>query len=638
MANNVQETKNKALAILSVIHSINDDPNLQGNDALKDSFIKDLPSQPGQFGKKLSDLKGKLKKKNENVSNIFKDLTQLCETFLGTSQKYEAAKYNLPVKNRLRQIIEESVDITMSVAQQIILESAQETLFAGDGICGSDAPMPADDIAMGPGDFDFLNLLTISPLSNMGNVLYENVNEIGSQLNRGLYSLFTPTGQTTYTPSNPYKFKASKNTTLFSVYWDDTLQQYKFTGLTGNSGSQKVGTFLKDYFASLHKPGKEDVLRTALMMLSMGDENSEMIDISLKDLNRVLEKIFGNCGKHRTTGLNQNEPQFEENDDDIIKYFDFDDVEGIDLDDESRRFRKVMKFKNCYDVEVPVRPQHFEDFVVLSKNKNLNNALDSALNNIANNAKLDADNGLPAEDFKLNLNSDFNLTIPKAMIAVLLTPKFLLPIVMVYKLVNGGLDKIKTMMKKLYKLFFKIIRKLFWKFINEFWLRVKKDLLDFLKITALNILKEKYLRYYAIVAALIALLKKVLDSNMDNCQVLYKLVVQTIETALSAASFSLNIPGFLLSLASMRSGYSSTRAIMNVTKMANKKGVNTQPIYGNTNKLNHVFSSMVKGHDEENSMNSKIMSGNQFTVIPIPGLSGPLILPPGIIKTAGIKL
>jgi hypothetical protein len=297
-----------------------------------------------------------------------------------------------------------------------------------------------------------------------------------------------------------------------------------------------------------------------------------------------------------------------------------------------------MKFKNCYDVEVPVRPQHFEDFVVLSKNKNLNNALDSALNNIANNAKLDADNGLPAEDFKLNLNSDFNLTIPKAMIAVLLTPKFLLPIVMVYKLVNGGLDKIKTMMKKLYKLFFKIIRKLFWKFINEFWLRVKKDLLDFLKITALNILKEKYLRYYAIVAALIALLKKVLDSNMDNCQVLYKLVVQTIETALSAASFSLSIPGFLLSLASMRSGYSSTRAIMNVTKMANKKGVNTQPIYGNTNKLNHVFSSMVKGHDEENSMNSKIMSGNQFTVIPIPGLSGPLILPPGIIKTAGIKL
>lgn len=637
MANNVQETKNNALSLLSVIHSINDDPALQNNDALKDSFIKDLPSQPGQFGKKLSDLKSKAAKKKENTSNIFQDLTQLCETFLGTSQKYQASKYKQPVKNRLRQIIEESVDVTMAVAQQIILETAQETLFAGDGICGSDKPITGNTMEFGPGDFDFLNLLTISPLSNMGSVLYENANDAGTKLNRDLYSLFSPTGQTFYNVNNQYAFKASKNTTLFNVYWDDATQHYKFSGLTKNN-TQTVGNFLKDFYGSFTKPGKADVLRTALMMLSLGDKgDSYMLDLGLNDLNRVLQKIFGNCGNNIKTGLNQNSPQFEENDEDIQKYFNFDDVEGIDLDDESRRFRKVMKFKNCYDVEVPIRPQHFEDFVILSK-KDLSGSLDAALENIANNAHLDADNGLPAEDFHFNINSDFNLTIPKAMIAVLLTPKFLLPIVMIYKLVNGGFDKIKDLIKKLYKLFFKIIRKLYWRFINEFWVRVKKDLLDFLKITALNILKEKYRRYYAIVAALIALLKKILDTNFNNCQALYKLVVQTIETALSAASFSLSIPGFLLSLASLRSGYSSTRAIMNVTKMANKKGVNTQPIYGNTNKLNHVFSSLIKGHDEENSMNSKIMSGNQLAVIPVPGLAGPLILPPGIIKTAGIKL
>lgn len=637
MANKVQEAKDNALSLLSVIHSINDDPALQNNDALKDSFIKDLPSQPGQFGKKLSDLKGKLKKKNENASNIFQDLTQLCETFLGTSQKYQAAKYKLPVKNRLRQIIEESVDITMAAAQQIMLEATQETLFAGDGICGSDTPITQDTIEFGPGDFDFLNLLTIAPTSNMGSVLYENISDTGNKLNRDLFSLFSPTGQTFYNVNNQYKFKASKNTTLFNVYWDDTTQHYKFSGLT-NNGTQKVGSFIKDFYASFTKPTKADVLRVALMMLCMGDkENTEMFDIGLNDLNRVLEKIFGNCGSNKIAGLNQNEPQFEENDDDYQRYFDFNDVEGIDLDDESRRFRKVMRFKNCYDVEVPVWPQHFEDFVILSQ-KDLDGSLNSALENIANNAHHDANNGLPSADFHISINSDFNLMIPKAMIAVLLTPKFLLPIVMIYKLINGGLDKIKELLKKLYKLFFKIIRKLYWKFINEFWYRVKKDLLDFLKITALNILKEKYRRYYMIVAALIALLKKILDTNFNNCQALYKLVVQTIETALSAASFNLSIPGFLLSLASMRSGYSSTRAIMNITKMANKKGVNTQPLYGNTNKLNHVFSSIVKGHDEENSMNSKIMSGNQFAVIPIPGLSGPLVLPPGIIKTAGVKL
>ena len=69
MANDVKGYKDEALSSLAVIHSINSDPSLADNDALKDSFIKDLPSQPGQVGKKLSDLKGKLKKKKENVQS-----------------------------------------------------------------------------------------------------------------------------------------------------------------------------------------------------------------------------------------------------------------------------------------------------------------------------------------------------------------------------------------------------------------------------------------------------------------------------------------------------------------------------------------------------------------------------------------
>ena len=77
---------------------------------------------------------------------------------------------------------------------------------------------------------------------------------------------------------------------------------------------------------------------------------------------------------------------------------------------------------------------------------------------------------------------------------------------------------------------------------------------------------------------------------------------------------------------------------MNITKLANNKGVNTSPLHGVTNKLNHVFSSMVKGHDQENSMNSKVMSGNKLAIIPIAGLSGPLIIPPGAITSAGLKL
>jgi hypothetical protein len=257
--------------------------------------------------------------------------------------------------------------------------------------------------------------------------------------------------------------------------------------------------------------------------------------------------------------------------------------------------------------------------------------------NTANNAFNDSNNTASLDNFHVGLLTDFNLNMPKAMIASLLSPKYLMPIVMIYKLINGGLDKIKDLMKKLYKLFFKLIKKLYWLFISEFWKRVKRDLLDFLKITALNILKEKFQRYYAIIAALIALLTKILQTNLDNCQSLYKLISSTIEAALSGLSFNINPGGFLLQLAALRSGYSPTRAISKITQMANKMGVNTKPLYGNTNKLNHVFSSIVRGHDHEETMHSKIMAGSMSSVMKIPGIPSPFQLPPGLITTAGIK-
>jgi hypothetical protein len=629
MANNVQDTKNEALSMLAVIHSINSDPALANNDAVKDAFIKDLPSQPGQFGKKLSDLKSKLKKKKESVSNVFTDLTLMCETFLGTSQKYQASKYKLPVKNRLKQIIEESCEVTMRAAMQILLETAQETLFAGDGVCGSDTPIPSNTLILGPGDFDFLNMLTIDPLTKMGQVLYEDINAVGQQLNRSLHDLFSN--------HTPYDFTFGQNQKLFTIYWDENSQNYGFSGLTQNS--MTVGKMLKNFYSNIHIPTKLDVLRMAMLLTTLGDkDNSHSFDISVNDLNKLLQKIFANCGNPNNNGLNQNpENQFNENDEDIEFYFDFNNVEGIDLDDESRRFRKVMKFVDCGNFEYEIPIQHLEDFVYLPGD-DLSGKVNDILENIANDAHNASNSNLSPEDFHLSLLNNFNLNVPYSMIACILSPKNLLPIIMIYKLFNLGADKIKDIMRKLSKLFFKVIRKIYWKFIHEFWIRVKKDLLDFLKITALNILKEKYARYYAIVASLIAILKKVLDKNLDNCQVLYKLVVQTIDTALSAASFSLNIPGLLLSLADFRSGYSSTRAIMNITKLANNKGVNTSPLHGVTNKLNHVFSSMVKGHDQENSMNSKVMSGNKLAIIPIAGLSGPLIIPPGAITSAGLKL
>ena len=45
---------------------------------------------------------------------------------------------------------------------------------------------------------------------------------------------------------------------------------------------------------------------------------------------------------------------FDETDEYVEYYFDFDDVEGIDLDDEDSRYRRVLRFKDCYNFEIEI--------------------------------------------------------------------------------------------------------------------------------------------------------------------------------------------------------------------------------------------------------------------------------------------
>ena len=85
--------------------------------------------------------------------------------------------------------------------------------------------------------------------------------------------------------------------------------------------------------------------------------------------------------------------------------------------------------------------------------------------------------------------------MPKAMIGTVLSPKFLLPIVVIYKAVvlkgQETLKSAKDLLKKLFKLFTKIIKDIFWKFLTEIWGRIKRDILDFIKQLALKITKIK---------------------------------------------------------------------------------------------------------------------------------------------------
>ena len=629
MASKIKEQKSKIKAKIDAVKRIADD----GEKSFKeksDKFLKDLPTTDALFGKKLSDFAEKRKKKKENNKDIFGELIDTVEGFLGTNNKIEINEKSTN-KQRLRQHTNDSINETLKSSKQIVMDSVKKVLFAGDGICGTNKSL-INSVTISPSEFDFMNVLTVSPASNSGKIVYEDNKERGLvKMNQLLYSGFT-TGQT---------FTTKDGDPIFDFDWDSATQKYTFD----NFSVTKVDEFLTTYYTNIEFLDISGVTKTAMLMTLQGDGTEPpLFDKGFNDLNRLLAKLCALCNNPTSTGTNQNPTtQFNENDEDIEFYFDFDNVEGIDLDDESARYKKVLRFKDCNNFESVADTSHYEDFVYLSNKKNLNDAVNNALLNAAAAAHETSDSSIPPDNFHLSLLNTFILNLPKALIGSVLAPKYMLPIVIIYKSVVAGVsglvESAKEIMKKLSKLFNEIIKNLLWKFLAEFWKRIKIDLLNFLQRLALKILKNKAKRYFVIISALIALLTKLLELGLDNCDTLFKLISQSIDMALRGGVAGLaggvaQVPGFLLGLSHYLPGYSTDRALLNVTEKLESSGISTAPIFGESNNLTALVKSIIDGNTEEHDANSFIQVSTQEVIIPTPfGL--PIIIPPGIITSSG---
>ena len=628
MPSKLKDQKAKIKSKIESVKRIADD----GEKSFKeksDKFLKDLPTTDSLFGKQLSDFSKKINKKKENKKDIFGELIDTVEGFLGTNNKIEINEKST-TKQRLRQHTNDSVHETLKSSKQIVMDSVKKVLFAGDGICGINSTL-ISGVTISPSEFDFMNVLTVSPVSNSGKIVYEDSRDRGLvKMNQLLYSGFT-TGQT---------FTTKDGSTLFNFNWDQGSQKYTFSNL--NTATPNVNEFLTSYYSNIEFLDISGVTKTAMLMTLQGDGTEPpLFDKGFNDLNRLLSKLCALCNNPTSNGTNQNTTnQFNENDEDIEFYFDFDNLEGIDLDDENSRYKKVLRFKDCYNFESESDTSHFEDFVYLSSKKNLNDAVNNALLNAASAAHDTSDSSIPLDNFHLSLLNTFILNLPKALIGSVLSPKYMLPIVLVYKSVVSGagglVESAKVIMKKLSKLFNEIIKNLLWKFLAEFWKRIKIDLLNFLQKLALKILKNKAKRYFVIITALIALLTKLLEAGLDNCDSLFKLITQAIDLALKGGAIGVGpqIPGFLLGLSHFLPGYSADRAYLNVTEKLESSGISVGNIFGETNNLNSLVKSIIDGHTEETDANSFIQVSTQEVIIPTPfGL--PIIIPPGIINSSG---
>lgn len=634
----VKDSTKKVKSKIDAIKKINDNPSVL-TDSLYDKYLKDLPSTDELFGKKTDDFLKKRISKKQNRQNIFEQMIDLVDTFInkgdtnkpiGEFKRTNKSIENLKIgKQKIKKHALTAANRTLDNSKTIVLDNVSKIFFAGDGICGTNQTFVIDDITISPKEIDFLNILTMNPDNGIGKIVYEPLKTTTDKIkfDRELYKLFVPS-------ETIYNFISLNNNSLFDIKFKSDTQKYVVSGLQ----YEAFNTFFDEYYTSITFPDIEHIIKTSMLLTIQGDgSETTLFNKSLDKLERLLQKLMSVCGNQTKRDILQNLNPidlFDETDEDIEYYFNFDDVEGIDLDAEDARRRGVLKFRDCNNFEVPKNTTMIEDFIYFSEKDNIVTTLDNILNRVATDAYEKSDSTISLENFKLSMMNMFILNIPKAIISSILTPKIFLPIVIAYKAIKNIITDIDIydLMKKLSKLFYSIIKDLFWFFIREFWKLIKPELIKFLGILVAKIIKNKNKRYLVIVTALIALLTRILQNGIDNCADLFDAVLITINAALSAPR-PFNIPGILLGLSHYLPGYSEDRAILNIMERVEASGISLGPIYGEPNKLVDLIASIVKGNSEEMDSNSFIAVSNQEITIPTP--VGPITIPPGLLSSSG---
>ena len=604
------DSKRKFKSLIAGVKRINETPNslLQST---SDKYADKLASTKGVVNKSINDFTSKLKGRTENMKDVFGDLLETVDGFLGSVKEDPVNPKKKPlIKSKTLEYAKKSAQIAMDASKNVIVDEVKNNFFSGQGTCDPNTTIPESSYTLSPKSFDLTNMLKVNPTSTSGKLMYEALQnpETGMRFNTKLYNKFDdPSIETIY---------KKDGTTLFDIEWNPSTQLYTISGM---GSGMKINNFISDYYDTIEQPNIGNVMTSAMLMTLQGDgTEGSSFNVGSNLLERLSTKLCSICGNSSNDDspfLNNAAEQFNEDEVDVQDYFNFDDVEGIDLDDEDARNRRVLKFTDCNNFEIPTNSNHIEDFAYLLGSKNIDENIKNTLNKVASDAYEQSDNSIHMDGFQLSIMSSLILKMPRAIISNVLSPKVIFPIALVFQMLSDEIISIVELMKRMATMFFKMITKLFWRFIKEFWGFIKKDLLVFVATTAAVILLNKVKRHRGIILALIAILLKVLKLGIKSCADMFNALLQTLKSALNK-KVKIPIPGLLLVLSERLPGFSSDRAFMGALEKMEASGINTGPIYGSENKLPSVIKGIIDGYSSEVDDNSYIKIALNPAVIP----------------------
>ena len=555
--------------------------------------------------KSFTDIKSQYDEANRKAGQSFeKTKSQVSESL--TSVKNQTKRYQKQVKNQFEQLL----DLTNttggngsgspSYIKRLLIRTIKNvqprlrTIVIKDCLtalgCDQQQTYTSGPVYVKVSSIDLFNRLLIDPQDEVGAIIYEKAlpqpGQIPFSMNRELH-LLTQT-------STSYLHKGKSGQDLCTIKYYETHPTLGTSGpwyevdLSGaRSNPLRVGEFMVDYYDTIRMAEDTDIIGSIMESLSgaismkIDAGTSQVENASKAEL--ILARILGLCFDNRgneidTSGI----AKIAELDGVDDSFFEFTDIDLRNIDIRTANIKRgVIQFEDCDNIDLPV---NFNEIV--SALGQLNFYEGSEFENAANNITDVLANNPAWIGVGINVNpqvvvdTNFIKLITNGMIGALITPKMILPIIVMYKALGNTLaDNIKSFVDfaKIFKKFFiNLVSKVGAIFVEELFKLIKEDILKLIQQVLKDIIKERIVKKYAMILKLLALLLAIIGLITD-----YRRCKNLIDDILALLNL-LNIPGLssgiplpILYAAQLLDGYSESRAFIGAIEELQSLGIPT---------------------------------------------------------------
>jgi hypothetical protein len=575
--------------------------------------------------KRLDNFSEKRKKQKEKVSSFVDELIKQLKELKGSG---------LETDKLIKRIFVNSLKKIKPEIKQLIIDEAKKAL-ACSGIQGyqfnTTYYIPVKSI-------DLFGTLEQSTTDRIGKLFYEvsatTFNQFPYSMNRQLYDR-------TQNLNQPYSAVAGDNylgtsqQNLFDItyvesYFDIISQQTKQgsffkVDLKPRFNFPIIDEFLADYYSTIdildYKTFFTNLVNYVTGAISFGRGDGKIKLSSIQKALFIMQRILGLCSdsnKEISVGGTSKVSEIDNIDE---SFYELNEVDLRIIEQNVSNIKLgVIEFEDCDNVKVAMNLE-----AVLTALDNLNFNEDTSDVNEINDALgiiypvIDDD-----PTFKLSLDEGFFSNFVKALLNTVLSPKTILPIMVVAGMVNQpiweDISNIEDFQKKFKTFFNEVLTKISAIFTKAIFDELKKEIKTLIKLLLGDIVDEKKKKKYQMILSLVAILPALTKVVKDfrECKSVLDELLQLLNLGIKKLNVSGDIPLPLLLSAKFLDGYSPTRSFLNTIAIFEDLGIPTEPMPdGSPNEFLIAVKAMIDGNSQESAENGKVAIGiGPLTITP----------------------